>query len=207
MIGDITGEGVGSCVTAEGGSINIKGDMHSELGHAVVIVNNVIGYFDGNFSTNSQTATSTVFRIKDNVSGKISIKGNCDSTNALATAGTVIAIASAAPLDVFADCSALVGKVISMTQTSTGFRIHGRITATDATSAGRPINLENNGVNTCVLTSSCVLISSATSYGVHNDTNATPQFVTNYGAVSNRVLDPGLASETVKTVLIDSNVI
>ena len=208
MRGDMTNEGTGVCIKSNSGDIDFKGNIHCELGKAILLVGNTEGYFDGNFSSNSQTAADYVIRIESNTSGAIEIKGNITLTNANSTAGALTGIGVTAPVNVYANITSDIAKVVSVTQTSTGFKLHGKITALGNTAASHPINLEDNGVNTMTLASSCVLVAThASAFGVSNDGNAVNQSVTNYGAVTNRVVDPDLAAAKVKALIHDSNVI
>lgn len=208
MVGNITQGGTGRCISSSGGDVNYKGNAHSESGKCVFLSGDTIGEFDGNFSSNSQTASHPCFSVENNSNGKVTIKGNIDLTNALSSAGSFLARNSSAPILIFADVSSIHQKVVISTATSTGVRVYGTIKALESASNAHPVTLENSGVNTCVLMSSCVLIAThASAFGVSNDSNAVNQSVTNYGAVTNRMVDPDLAAAKVKALIHDSNVI
>lgn len=205
--GNMTNSGSGECISATGGTIDHKGDIHSETGMAVILDGEITARFDGNISSNSQTAADTAITVKNNTTGEVTIRGNVNLTNANSTAGAILVRATTSNVHIYANVSSISGKVIISTQVSSGARIYGTVNALENASNAHPVVLENNGNNTCVLMSSCVLVATHSSaYGVSNDTNTAQQY-TNYGAVSNRVQDPVLLATKVKSLLIDSNVI
>lgn len=205
--GDITNVGTGMCIESTGGTFSYKGDVHSEGGKCILLNGNITGKFEGGFSSNSQVAGDSCFIIDNNSTGKVTIKGNIDLTNANSTAGSLLIRDSVAEIHIHANVSSTNQKVIISTQTSTGLFIYGRVVALGTSANAHPITLENSGNNECVLGSGCILVTeSATAYGVSNDSNGSAQNFTNYGAVSNRPLDAALSAAKVTTVLIDSNV-